>query len=345
MKSKKTESSTIFKKKGFYAALYSCVGVVMVMAAVITYNTRNNALQTPERYANNTPNLSEEVASVNQSSVRSYLEEPIISSTVIPNLALQDDTAFFKPKETAPVEEPKEEKPEAKEAEPPKETSKEPVKEKSPEKPVEKEEAKPTNAQEETEWEATLALADPERSYEPAEATGSGFDGLDIRSSQFEHAMLEGNAYVDEMLSEPVFNIFADNQLMNWPVVGEILMDFSTDRTIFDKTLNHYRTNAVLAIQSELGSPVRVAAEGTVKDIFDSREEGISVVVDHGNGWTTTYSQLDADLLIAEGDVVLRNQELGKIGKPSIYRVALGEHLGFAVAKNDTSVDPKEILR
>ena len=339
MKSKKTESSSIFKKKGFYAALYSCVGMVLVMAAVITYNTGNNSLPVPNDYAaNNAVDLSE-LQSVSQSSVRSYLNEPIVSQApAVASITSENDTAFFKPKVSEPAEDTEEPKEETKEE------NKEAEKVVEPKKEETKEETTTTDSQDTLELETASIISELERQYETAQVVASGFDGLEIASSQFAHAMLDGDAHIDEMLTEPVFNIFADDQNMSWPVVGEIVMDFSPDRTIYDKTLEQFRTNHSISIQADSGTSVRAAAEGIVREISNTRENGTSVVVDHGNGWTTTYSQLDANSLITEGDVVSKNQEIGKIGEPSIYRVLLGNHLDFSVTKNDVATDPKAVL-
>jgi len=144
--------------------------------------------------------------------------------------------------------------------------------------------------------------------------------------------------------TERTFASFTDSDRMEWPVFGDILMDYSVDHLIFDKTLAQYRTNDVLCIAADLGADVKAAAAGRVLDLKLTRESGKTVVIGHGNGWSTTYSQLGS-VNVNVGDVVEAGDVIGTIGEPSIYKVLLGSHLGFTVAKDDAVRNPKDLLR
>jgi len=140
------------------------------------------------------------------------------------------------------------------------------------------------------------------------------------------------------------FSYFTEGDTMHWPVLGEVVMDFAMDRLVFDATLDQWRVNDVLAIGANRGDTVRAAAPGRVQEVTQTRQFGQRVVIDHGNGWLTTYSQLDPDVVVDEGDVVSRGQIIGSVGSPSIFTVRLGYHLGFAVTNNDAPVDPNSLL-
>ena len=142
----------------------------------------------------------------------------------------------------------------------------------------------------------------------------------------------------------PSFTAFTDDTRMIWPVAGEIVMEFSMDRLIHDKTLDQFRTNDNICISADLGSQVLAAAEGKVQSVSRCREHGNAVVIDHGNGWVTTYRQLQDGVLVQEGDIVRSGQVIGGVGSPSIYSVLLGNHVSFQVARNDEIIDPRTIL-
>jgi len=142
----------------------------------------------------------------------------------------------------------------------------------------------------------------------------------------------------------PSFTHFADGDSMHWPVLGDVLMDFALDRLIYDPTLDQWRTNDKLAISANRGDTVRAAAAGRVYQIVETRQFGQKVVIDHGNGWFTTYSQLDPDMAVSEGDVVSRGQIIGAVGSPSIFTSRIGYHVGFSVSNNDTPIDPNTLL-
>ena len=139
------------------------------------------------------------------------------------------------------------------------------------------------------------------------------------------------------------FDEYADT--MAWPVLGDIVMNYSVNRLIFDRTLEQYRTNSNICIGAQFGAAVNAAADGMVKDISTTREGGRTVVVDHGNGWRTTYSQLQDNVLVNTGDVVSKGQQLGNVGTPSMFSSQLGTHLAFAVYKDNDTVDPNTLLR
>ncbi len=139
-------------------------------------------------------------------------------------------------------------------------------------------------------------------------------------------------------------SLFNDDDEMTWPVSGQILMDYNMDSAIYDKTLEQYRTNDSISISAPLGTEVCVSADGVVTAVTKDEEKGVSVSVDHGNGWMSTYSQLQDNLKISEGQTVYQGDVIGNIAEPSKYSTALGPHLEFSVFKDDKATDPKLVL-
>lgn len=139
-------------------------------------------------------------------------------------------------------------------------------------------------------------------------------------------------------------SLFDDNDEMAWPVSGQILMDYNMDSAIYDKTLEQYRTNSSICISAPLGTEVSASADGVITAITKDEEKGVTVSVDHGNGWLSTYSQLQDNVAISEGQTVYKGDKIGNVGEPSKYGVALGPHLEFSVFKDDEATDPKLVL-
>lgn len=152
------------------------------------------------------------------------------------------------------------------------------------------------------------------------------------------------NNVPDHLSEQADISLFDDNDEMAWPVAGQIIMDYNTETAIYDKTLDQYRTNSSICIAAPLGEEVCASADGVVTAISKDDVKGITVAVDHGNGWLTTYSQLQDNLTVSEGQTVHKGDKLGSIGEPSKYGVGLGSHLEFSVYKGDESTDPKLVL-
>ncbi|MBR4015643.1 MAG: M23 family metallopeptidase [Anaerotignum sp.] len=136
--------------------------------------------------------------------------------------------------------------------------------------------------------------------------------------------------------AEPVFA---------YPLTGEVVLPYSMDHAIYDPTLDQYRTNGSVSLSAEQGTAVKAAADGQVKEVRQDMQMGNTVVIEHTNGWLTTYGQLAEDVEVKEGDRVEQGQTIGAVDKPTKYGVALGTHLEFAMEKDGTPVNPQEKLQ
>lgn len=78
-------------------------------------------------------------------------------------------------------------------------------------------------------------------------------------------------------------------------------------------------------------SPVYAVKEGTVYKVNynSSLSEGLSIYIDHGNGYVTQYMHLDA-ILVKEGQSVKREQKIGLLGNTGS---STGPHLHLGVFK------------
>jgi len=137
---------------------------------------------------------------------------------------------------------------------------------------------------------------------------------------------------------------FSENASLIWPVTGEIVMDYSADKLVFDKTLEQYRVHPAICIAPSEEGIVKAAAKGKVEMIKNDPETGITVILDHGDGWKTIYGQLQKNISVKQNEIVEKGQVIGEIGTPTKYSIALGDHVYFQVTKNDTPVDPKQFL-
>lgn len=144
--------------------------------------------------------------------------------------------------------------------------------------------------------------------------------------------------------NETSFKSFDDNDKMAWPVFGEIVMSYSNEHAIYDKTLDQYRTNDCISVAAQTGEQVKASADGIVKLVTKTDDSGNTIVIEHGNGWTTTYSQLQDNILVNEGDIVKSGQVIGGVANPTKNSILLGSHLDFKIAKDEQVIDPRTIL-
>lgn len=132
---------------------------------------------------------------------------------------------------------------------------------------------------------------------------------------------------------------FSGELLMNWPVEGEILMDYSMDRSIYFETLNVYKYNPSILLGAQSGTPVEAAANMKVLSIEETLETGTTITADMGNGYQAVYGQLK-DVKVAVDDVVAAGTVLGYVNEPTKYYTKEGSNLYFSMTKDGESVDP-----
>ena len=139
-------------------------------------------------------------------------------------------------------------------------------------------------------------------------------------------------------LSTPKLS-FSEDSLMEWPVHGNILLDYNMDQTVYFPTLDQYKLSSAIAVQAVEGAPVMAAADGTVYSIEEDPQTGTTLTMELGSGYQAIYGQLK-DLCVEEGDTVTEGTVLGYIGTPTKYYSKEGNNLYFAMKKDGKPVDP-----
>lgn len=132
---------------------------------------------------------------------------------------------------------------------------------------------------------------------------------------------------------------FNTEEGLSWPVIGNVIMNYSMDERIYFATLNQYCYYPAVAISAEEGGPVNAAALGTVTKIGVNEEIGQYVVMDLGDGYQATYGQLK-DLTIEQGDKVSKGQIIGYVAAPTKYYSLEGTNIYFKLEKDGESVNP-----
>ncbi len=120
---------------------------------------------------------------------------------------------------------------------------------------------------------------------------------------------------------------------LSWPVQGPIRRSFAP------RGKRNYHDG--IDITAEEGTAVRASAAGRV--IYAEAgpsEYGNTVIIHHGERWTTTYAQLSR-ITVKHGERVKVGERIGLIGHSGIAR---GDGLHFEVRHNREALDPEKIL-
>lgn len=152
-------------------------------------------------------------------------------------------------------------------------------------------------------------------------------------------APVENQAVIPQ---EPALD-FTESSLMEWPVNGQVVLDYNMEHTIYFPTLNVYKLNPAVAISAEAGTPVAAVANGKIVSIVENEETGITMTVDMGNGYQAIYGQLK-DVPFQAEEYVSAGSVLGYVNEPTKYYSKEGTNLYFALKKDGMPLDPMQYL-
>ena len=136
---------------------------------------------------------------------------------------------------------------------------------------------------------------------------------------------------------------FADDSRLIWPVDGDVILNYSMDKSIYFSTLNQYKYHPAIVISAEVGSEVRCAARGEVADISVNEETGTTLTMDIGSGYQAIYGQLK-EVTVEEGDTVESGTVIGYVSEPTKYYTLEGSNLYFQLLKNREPVNPMDYM-
>lgn len=142
----------------------------------------------------------------------------------------------------------------------------------------------------------------------------------------------------------PLTLMFTEEDTIGWPVEGSVILEFSMDGSVYFPTLDQYKYNPSMLIQSEVNTPVLAGADCIIKEIGTNEEIGTYVVMSLGSDYELTYGQLKS-LEVSEGDKITAGDIVGYVDEPTKYYVVEGCNLYVKLVQGDTPVDPLDYIR
>lgn len=142
---------------------------------------------------------------------------------------------------------------------------------------------------------------------------------------------------IQDDVQDPVFLMPIEN--------GEILKKYARDSYVYSDTLEEWITHLGIDIKAEKATVVKASAAGTVTNIKNDPRYGLSVIIEHTNGYKTIYSNLLTAEFVEVGESVTQGQTLGTVGNTATFEVADESHLHFEILKDDENVDPEIYLQ
>ena len=133
-------------------------------------------------------------------------------------------------------------------------------------------------------------------------------------------------------------------ELFIWPVVGSVETPHSVEALVYSRTMADWRTHSGIDISTGLGGKVIAAADGTVEQVYTDEMYGMTVVIHHGGGLRSIYSNLAETPAVAVGESVGIGDTIGSVGQTALAEIGDVTHLHFEMTLDGETVDPNDYL-
>ena len=124
----------------------------------------------------------------------------------------------------------------------------------------------------------------------------------------------------------------------------KILQTFSNGELVKDESEGCWKTHNGTDFSATKGDKVFAADSGVVKSIGEEGLWGITITIDHENGYITKYMGLGNDISVNEGDRVESSQQIGCVGDNPESENQIEPHFHFEVLNNEKYINPEEYL-
>ena len=129
------------------------------------------------------------------------------------------------------------------------------------------------------------------------------------------------------------------------PVEGDVIGEFAKDNLIYSETLKEWITHPGIDIKADKTSVVKASADGIVKSIVNDPRYGLTVIIEHDDGYETVYSNLLTAEFVVEGEEVKASQTIGTVGNTASFESNMETHLHFELLKDGEYLDPNIYLK
>lgn len=143
--------------------------------------------------------------------------------------------------------------------------------------------------------------------------------------------------------SDAMYN-YNGRKKLTWPVMGNIILPYSMDATVYYTTLDQYACNDGIIVGAKVGEEVVSPGNGRIVNIEDTDRYGKMVTILLGNYYKAYCGQLEnVDYEI--GDDIQEGDVIGTVAEPTRSFVLEGPNVFFKMTYKGKAVNPVKYLR
>jgi murein DD-endopeptidase MepM/ murein hydrolase activator NlpD len=127
------------------------------------------------------------------------------------------------------------------------------------------------------------------------------------------------------------------------PINGSILKIYSIDKLIYSNTLETWKIHDGIDIKANLNDNVYATEKGIIEKIYNDSYYGSTVIIDHGQGYKSIYSNVLSTLKTK--DIVKKSQVIGKVVNDAISEIKDDVHIHYMLMFNNETIDPNSKIK
>ena len=152
-------------------------------------------------------------------------------------------------------------------------------------------------------------------------------------------------------LSEPTFSEDEGDKLqtilqitssLDYPVESKRVTKEYSEQAVYSETMGDYRPHTGTDFQADVNAPVYSVCDGLVDDITKDDAMGNIIKITDGV-YSVYYCGVADDMLVAEGDVVLKGQQIASVGGVPVESDD-ESHLHMEVRVSGNPIDPMTVI-
>jgi murein DD-endopeptidase MepM/ murein hydrolase activator NlpD len=156
----------------------------------------------------------------------------------------------------------------------------------------------------------------------------SGGPFIQLPDSEKDDLLLKTDSYLKAIQRLP----------LGKPINNSISSGFGKRR---DPINHRWAFHSGIDFRGEKGDPIHATADGVVLKAFRNGGFGNYVLIDHHNGYTSSYAHL-RKYLVHKGDKVKRGQVIGLLGNTGR---STGSHLHYEISLNNKPINPTKFMK
>ena len=125
---------------------------------------------------------------------------------------------------------------------------------------------------------------------------------------------------------------------------NQVIRNYSEKEPSYSETLEVWEIHKAIDVEANENQEVKSLTTGTVLDVYDDDEYGMSVKIKSDKDTVFVYSSLSKNTIVKKGDEIKEGQCIGYAGNTSDVECLSGVHIHLETYKNNTAINPMSLL-